>query len=184
MKQKVPSRFSCVFLSTSAKDAGRLHHCLAAAGIRCYHASDTAEADVLMAMTRARILLIDIDRTSAPWLETLRNVEDAHPRVPKIVLTARGERTWSLILSRFALDVIPKPAHFGDLIGALEYAHSVAQEIHDPERARQRKMRIMEAIRSATRPVALSAMMMNKVTHVCWKFSRPRPRIRKQHFSA
>jgi|SRR5579862_1464183 len=184
MKQQVPSRFSCVFLSTSAQDSGRLHHFLSAAGIRCYHASDTAEADVLLAITGAKILLVDIDRTSAPWPETLRIVEDAHPGVPKIVLTGRDERTWSLILGRFALDVIPKPAHLGDLIGALEYANSAAQEIHDPERARQRKTRIMEAIRTVTRPVELSAMMMNKVTHVCWKFGRRRPRIQKQYFSA
>jgi DNA-binding NtrC family response regulator len=181
MKQHVPSRFSCVFLSASSTDAGRLNRHLAAAGIHCHHAGETAEANVLLAITGAKILLIDIDRTAGPCLETLQTVDEAHPGVPKVVLTARDESTWSLILSRFALDVIPKPAHLGDLLGALEYAYSVAEEIHDPERARQRKMRIMTAIRSATRPVGLSAMM-NKVTHVCWKFGRPG--IRKQHFSA
>jgi DNA-binding NtrC family response regulator len=183
MKLHVPSRFSCVFLTTSKKDAGRLNPYLAAAGIRCYHAGGPSEAKMLLAMTRAKVLLIDIDRTSEPWLKALQNVDEACPGVPKVVLTARGESTWSLILARSALDVIPKPAHLGDLLGALEYAHSVAQEIHDPERVQQRKMRVMAAIRSSTRPVGLSAMM-NKVTHVCWKFGRARPGFRKPYFSA
>jgi len=181
MKQQVPSRFSCIFLSTSTKDAVLLSHYLSAAGIRCYHADEIEEAKVLLSITSSKILLIDIDRTSEPWLETLQAVDDAHPGVPKIVLTARNEHMWSLILARFALDIIPKPAHLGDLLGALEYAHSVAEEIHDPECGRQRKSRVMAAIRSAPRPAGLSAMM-KKVTHVCWKFSRPR--IRKQYFSA
>src|SRR5579859_7730567 len=105
MKQQVPGRFSCVFLSTSAKDAGLLNTYLSAAGIRCHHAGETEEAKVLLAITSAKILLIDIDRTSKPWLETLQTMDDAHPGVPKVVLTARDESTWSLILARFALDV-------------------------------------------------------------------------------
>jgi len=134
-------RFSCVFLSTSAKDAARLNHHLLAAGIRAYHAADTREAEVLSAITGARILLVDIDHTFAPWLEFLQRLDESHPNLPKVVLTARHEGTWSLILSHFALDVVPKPAHLGDLLAALEHAHLVEQEINDPERVREREMR-------------------------------------------
>ena len=182
-------RFSCVFLSTSVKDAAGLNYQLSAAGIRAYHAGDTREADVLLAITKAKILLIDIDRTFEPWPEILQKLDESHPNVPKVVVTARGPDIWFLILSlsHFVLDVVPKPAHLGDLIGALECAHSVELEINDPERAREREMRVMSAIRSAVPPprsvwhsiwVRLSAIMV-KVTHVWWKFSFHR--VRRQH---
>jgi DNA-binding NtrC family response regulator len=173
-------RFSCVFLSTSVKDAAGLNYQLTAAGIRAYHASDTREAEVLLAITSAKILLIDIDRTFEPWPDILQKLDESHPNVPKVVVTARSREIWFLILSlsHFVLDVVSKPAHLGDLIGALECAHSVELEINDPERARVREMRVMAAIRSAAQPprsiwhsirVRLSAIMV-KVTHVWWKF--------------
>lgn len=182
-------RFSCVFLSTSVKDAAGLNSQLSTAGIRAYHAGDTREAEVLLAITNAKILLIDIDRTFEPWPEILQKLDESHPNVPKVVVTARGPDIWFLILSlsHFVLDVVPKPAHLGDLIGALECAHSVELEINDPERAREREMRVMSAIRSAAQPrrsvwhsirARLSAIMV-KVTHVWWKFSCHR--VRRQH---
>jgi DNA-binding NarL/FixJ family response regulator len=200
-------RFSCVFLSTSAKDAVRLNHHLSAAGIRAYHAGDTREAEVLLAITTAKILLIDIDRTFEPWMGILQKLEESHSNVPKVVLTARDENIWFLILSRFALDVVPKPANLGDLLGAVEHAHMVEQEINDPERARERELRVLAAVRSAPQPQTskhlppkfgssivstahsiwlsirgrLSAMM-DKVTHVWWKSGCRR--IRKQHSHA
>jgi DNA-binding NtrC family response regulator len=193
-------------LSPFPAEAGQNHH-LSAAGIRAYHAGDTREAEVLLAITSARILLIDIDRTFEPWLEILQKLDGSHPNVPKVVLTARDENIWFLVLSRFALDVVPKPAHLGDLLGAVEYAHMVEQELNDPERARERERRVLAAIRSASPPqtsksllpkigktivstpgsmwrsirVRLSAMM-DKVTHVWWKFGCHR--ARKQHSHA
>lgn len=171
-------RFSCVFVSTSVKDAAGLNHQLSAAGIRAYHAGDTREAEILLAITSAKILLIDIDRTFEPWPEILQRFDEAHPNVPKVILTARGPAIWPLILSHFVLDVVPKPAHLGDLFGALECAHSVALEINDPERAREREVRVMAAIRGAALPrrsawrsirARLSAII-DKVTHAWWKF--------------
>ena len=200
-------RFSCIFLSTSTKDAARLNRHLSAAGIRVYLARDTREAEALLAVTSAKILLIDIDRTIEPWLELLQTLEESHPDVPKVVLTARNESAWSLILPQFALDVVPKPVHLGDLWGALESAHSIEEEINDPERAKERISRVLATIRSASqeqaskqlRPntertiastplriwhssrVRLSAMM-DRVTHVWWKFACHR--TRKQHSRA
>lgn len=182
-------RFSCVFLSTSVKDAAGLNYQLSTAGIRAYHAGDTREAELLLAITSAKILLIDINRTFEPWPEILQKLDESHPNVPKVVVTARSREIWFFILSlsRFVLDVVPKPAHLGDLIGALECAHSVELEINDPERARERAIRVMAAIRSAAQPprsvwhsirVRLSAIMV-KVTHVWWKFDCHR--IRRQH---
>jgi hypothetical protein len=122
-------RFSCVFLSASALDAVRLDRHLSAAGIRAYHASDAREAELLLAITSARILLIDIDRTFGPWTEILQNLDESHPNLPKVVLTARDEALWSPILPHFALAVVPKPLHLGGLLGALEYAHSVNRSL-------------------------------------------------------
>ena len=71
------------------------------AGIRAYHAGDTREVEVLLAITSARILLVDIDRTTEPWLEILQKLDQSHPNVPKVLLTARNNSMSSLILSRF-----------------------------------------------------------------------------------
>jgi hypothetical protein len=185
----IARRFSCVFLSTSVKDAAGLNYQLSAAGIRAYHAGDTREAELLLAITSAKILLIDIDRTFEPWPEILRKLDESYPNVPKVVVTARSPEIWFLILSlsHFVLDVVAKPAHLGEVIGALECAHSIELEINDPERARERELRVMAAIRSAAHPprsvwhsirVRLSAIMV-KVTHVWWKFDCHR--IRRQH---
>ena len=200
-------RFSCGFLSTSRKDAVSLNHHLSAAGIRAYHASDTREAKVLLAITSARILLVDIDRTFEPWLEILQTLDESHPGVPKVVLTARDKATRVRLRSRFALDVVPKPAHLGDLLGAVEYAHMIEQELNAPDIARDRERRILAAIRSALQPprpksllpklgrILISASgavwcsiraglsaMMNKATHVWRRFGCHR--ARKQHSHA
>jgi DNA-binding NarL/FixJ family response regulator len=192
--QEAARRFSCVFLSTSVTDAAALNHQLSAAGIRAYHAGDTREAEVLLAITSAKIVLIDIDRTFEPWPEILQKLDESHPNVPKIVLTARSQEVWFIILSlsHFVLDVVPKPAHLGELIRALECARSVELELNDPERARERETRVMAAIRSTVHPprpvwhsirMRLSAIMV-KVTHawcksVWCKFDCHR--IRRQH---
>jgi DNA-binding NtrC family response regulator len=185
-------RFSCVFLTTSGDGAARLNSQLSQAGVRAYHAVDAREAEVLLAITRAKILLIDIDRTFEPWPEILKRLDESHPRVPKVVLTGRGPDVRSLVLSKFALDVLSKPTNLGDLFGALECAHSLAVEINDPERVREREERVMAAIRSASPPKpshyvwrfvrrGVSAMM-DWVTHVWWKLGCHR--TRKQHAGA
>jgi hypothetical protein len=145
-------RFSCVFLSASGKDAVRLNHHLTAAGIRAFHARDVRESEVLLAITSARILLIDIDHTFELWPEILQRLEESHPNVPKVVLTQGHENTWSLICPHLALDVIPKPAHLGDLLEALECAHSVELEINDPQCGKERIRRVLAAIRFGLKP--------------------------------
>jgi hypothetical protein len=49
---------------------------------------------MLLAITSARILLIDIDRTFEPWTEILRELDDSHPNMPKVVLTGQDEALW------------------------------------------------------------------------------------------
>jgi DNA-binding response OmpR family regulator len=189
------------------KDAVKLNHHLSTAGIRAYHAHDDREAEVLLAITSAKILLIDVDRTFEPWLQTVQRLDQSHPDVPKIVLTARDEGTWRLMFFPFVLDVVHKPISLGDLLGALEYAHSVEREFNDPERARERVMRVLAAIRSLAQPQASKHLhpkigrtpvpaprsiwrsiwvrlpaMMDKVNHVWWRFGCHR--TREQHSRA
>ena len=59
-------RFSCIFLSTSTKDAAKLNHHLSAAGIRVYLARDTREAEVLLAALVA-------------WQDLAQEVSDPSP---------------------------------------------------------------------------------------------------------
>jgi CheY-like chemotaxis protein len=128
-------RFCCVFLTASGRDAVRLNRHLSAVGIRAYHASDAQEAQMLLAITSARILLIDIDRTFDPWTEILQNLEQSHPNVPKVVLTGQDEALWFPILSHSAVDVVPKPLHLGGLLSALEHAQSIEPELSDAKLA-------------------------------------------------
>ena len=185
-------RFSCVFLTTSAESAARLNHQLSQAAIRAYHAADRREAEVLLAITKASVLLIDLDRTFEPWLEVLQKLEETHPKVPKVVLTGRGPDVQRFILSSFALDVISTPTNLGDLFGALECAHALALEINDPKRVREREARVMAAIRAVPRPQVSHSgyrfiwggrsAIMDWVTHVWWKFGGHRSR--NQHAGA
>jgi hypothetical protein len=66
-----------------------LNHHLSAAGICAYYAGDTREAKVLLAVTSAKIMLIDIDRAFEPWLEILQEIHQSYPNAPKVVVTAR-----------------------------------------------------------------------------------------------
>ena len=118
-------RFSIIFVSASARDATNLNRHLSAAGIRAYHAADAREVELLLAITRAKALLIDIDCTLEPGSAVLQALDKAHPGLPKLVLTAQDANIWSSILPRFALDIVPKPFHLGELLGALEHAHLV-----------------------------------------------------------
>src|SRR5258708_12570123 len=102
-------RFSCVFLSTSVNDAAGLNHQLSAAGIRPYHAGDTSEAEVLLAIPSAKILLIDIDRTFERWPEILQKLDHSHPHVPKVALPPPDPAISPLILSHFLSHVFPHP---------------------------------------------------------------------------
>lgn len=199
-------RFSCVFLSTSAKDAASLNQRLSAAGIRVYLARDAREAELLLAITGAKILLIDIDRTIEPWPEILQTFDESHPGVPKIVLTGHSENAGQRMLPQFALDVVPKPACLGDLLGSLESAHSLEQALNDPQRARERIERVLARIHSTreepepehirpnvervdvSSPVSLwhafrvrLSGMMNKAAHVWWNVVRHQTRDRRSH---
>ena len=103
---------------------------------------------MLLAITSAKILLIDIDRTFEPWLEVLQKLEESHPKVPKVVLTGRDP-------DRSVTDPFPicagcrsqasppgRPFRGSGVCPWLEL------EINDPERAREREARVMAAIRS------------------------------------
>ena len=185
----------------------RLNQHLSAARIRAYHAHDDREAEVLLAITNAKIQLIDVDRTFEPRLQTLQRLDQSHPNVPKIVMTTRDEGTWRLMFLPFVLDVVSKPVSLGDLLGALEHAHSVERELNDPERARERVMRVLAAIRSRSQPQTSKHLhpkigrtpvpaprsiwrsirarlpaMMEKVNHVWWRFGCHR--TREQHSRA
>ena len=199
-------RFSCIFLSASAKDAANLNHHLSAAGIRAYHAADTREVELLLMITKAKVLLIDIDCGFEPGLDVLRRLDESHSDLPKVVLTASDENAWAAVLPRLAFDIVPKPVHLGELLGALEHAQLAEKEINDPDRARRREMRVIAAIGSASQPrtskhvqpnreevivsiphsilhairVRLSAMM-DKVAHVSWKFGYHRTRKQDSH---
>jgi DNA-binding NtrC family response regulator len=172
-----------------------LNHYLSAAGIRAYHACDIREAEILLSITRAKVLLIDIDRTYEPWREILRKLDESRPNLPKVVLTARDHNIWPLLFFQFALDVVPKPAQLGDLLGALECAHQLDQELSDPARARERERRVLAAIRSTapcgSASVPCSAFhslqahwsaLMDRVPHFWLKFGCYL--TRKQHFHA
>ncbi len=194
-------RFSIIFVSASARDAANLNRHLSAAGIRAYHAADAREVELLLAITRAKALLIDIDCTLEPGLAVLQAIDASHPGLPKVVLTARDANMWSSILPHFALDIVPKPFHLGELLGALEHAHLVERELNDPEQARRREMRIIAAIRTASQAQTLKhiqpngekanatfarsirrsirarlSAMMDRVTYVWWKFGWHRTR--------
>jgi ActR/RegA family two-component response regulator len=141
-------RFACVFVSRSVVDAAKLNNITSANGIRTYHARDARQANVMVSISTAPVLLIDLDEMEEPWFDTLQDIEDSHPGVPVILLTGRSGLTRSFELSKYAFDFLLKPVNLGDLLISLEDAHWMERELNDPARVQRREEAVLAPVRA------------------------------------
>jgi DNA-binding NtrC family response regulator len=139
-------RYSVVFLSTSGKRASKLASLLSFAGIRVHQASAASEMRILLQITSAAVVLIDLANIE-PCEEILRGLAADFPEVCAIVLAPPGAEPSAEFYAEGVFEVVVEPVRFLDLLAALESAHDFHQELSDPGRMRSRVDAIIQAVR-------------------------------------
>jgi DNA-binding NarL/FixJ family response regulator len=143
-------RYSVVFFSTSVARAAKVASVLSVAGIRVHHASTSSEVRILLRITRAGVVLIDLRMIGAGG-EMLRELAADFPEACTVVLSPFGVESATQLYVEGAWEVVVEPARFVDLFAALESAHELHQELTDPVRLQSSVDAIMKTVRRAAR---------------------------------
>lgn len=137
-------RYSVVFLSTSGKRARKLASLLSVAGIRVHQAATASEMRILLQITSAAVVLIDL-ANSEPCEAILGGLAADFPGTCVVVLCPPGAEGAAELYAQGAFEVVVEPARFLDLLTALESAREFHQELSDPVRLESRISAIIEA---------------------------------------
>jgi len=135
-------RYSVVFFSTSLGRATKLASVLSVAGIRVHHASSAAEVNILLKLTSAGVVLIDL-HTIGSCCEMVSALAVDFPEVCTVVLSPFDSETSAQLYLEGAWEVVVEPARMLDLLAALESAHELHQQLVDPVRLQSRVSAIM-----------------------------------------
>jgi len=137
-------RYSVVFFSTSVGRATKLGSVLSVAGIRVHHVSSAAEVNILLKLTSAGVVLIDL-HTIGLCGEMLSELAVDFPEVCTVVLSPFDSETSAQLYIQGAWEVVVEPARLQDLLAALESAHELHQQLVDPVQLHSRVNAIMRA---------------------------------------
>ena len=137
-------RYSVVFFSTSVGRATKLANVLSVGGIRVHHASSAAEVKILLKLTSAGVVLLDL-HTIGLWSEILSELTVDFPEVCTVVLSPFNSETSAQLYLEGAWEVVVEPARLLDLLAALESAHELHQQLVDPVLLYSRVSAIMSA---------------------------------------
>lgn len=144
--ERTPSspRYSVVFFSTSVGRAAKLANVLSVAGIRVHHASSAAEVKILLKLTSAGVVLLDL-HTVGLCGEMLSELAVDFPDVCTVVLSPFDAETSAQLYVDGAWEVVVEPARLLDLLAALESAQELHQQLVDPVQLHSRVNAIMRA---------------------------------------
>jgi DNA-binding NtrC family response regulator len=119
--------FSCVYLTSSVREAERASSLLESAKIRIYRAAKLGDAEARLRLTRSRVLLADTSFRGGNWTEALQIAMQRRPTTA-LVVAARlaDENLWISVIERGAYDLVVKPFQADELRRILENAHSHA----------------------------------------------------------
>jgi DNA-binding NtrC family response regulator len=137
-------RYAVVFLSRSVGRATKLASLLSLAGIRVHHASTSAEVKILLKITTAGVVLLDLHTIGACG-EILRELARDFPEACTVVLSPFDAATSAQSYADGAWEVVTEPARLLDLLAALESAHELNRELTDPVRLQSRVNAIIRA---------------------------------------
>ena len=146
LSERTPSspRYSVVFFSTSVGRATKLANVLSVAGIRVHHASSAAEVKILLKLTSAGVVLLDL-HTIGLCGEVLSELAGDFPEACTVALSPFDSETSAQLYLEGAWEVVVEPARLLDLLAALESAHELHQQLVDPVRLHSRVNAIMSA---------------------------------------
>lgn len=144
--ERIPSRprYSVVFFSISVGRAAKLASVLSVGGIRVHHASSAAEVNILLKLTSAGVVLIDL-HTIGLCGEMLNELAVDFPEVCTVVLSPFDSETSAQLYIQGAWEVVVEPARLQDLLAALESAQELHQQLMDPVQLHSRVNAIMRA---------------------------------------
>jgi DNA-binding NarL/FixJ family response regulator len=124
-----PQDFSidCVFLTCFNSEFQVFSILLGHSGVRMHCADTLEQADFLLAVTGAKVLLSDAVFLDGTWYEAAEMLADVHSSVTLVVVLDELEKTfWADCLNRGGYDLTPKPLRLNKLHQAIRNAHHSA----------------------------------------------------------
>jgi len=116
-----------VFLTPFSPDAETVSRELACTSMRVHHATSLAQAENLLELTQAHVLVAETIFAGGNWEDAVELLSERHPNVALVVTAAHAdERLWAEAINRGAYDLIPKPFYGPELCRILESANSYA----------------------------------------------------------
>ena len=117
-------RFSCVYLTSSAREAERAAELMEPEGIRLCHANCLKDAEAWLRFSQSHVLLTDRTFSGGDW----RDARDMTLRLSfrtTLVVAARlaDDKLWLEVLQGGAYDLVQKPFEADELRRSLENAN-------------------------------------------------------------
>ncbi len=122
------AEFHCIFLAGSQGEWQFVAGLMKPAGIRVHYAASVEEADRLMTLRDAAVLLADVEAPGCGWEDAMNMLNREHPTAA-LVLASReaDEGFWIDVLDKGAYDLIRKPFVASELRRILENANAHAR---------------------------------------------------------
>ena len=118
------SGIDCVFLTCLDSDFAVFNGLLRASRIRMHRARTIDEADFLLTVAEATVLLSETVFLDGTWIDAASMLANVHPSVRLLVMMDTIEAACSAeALRRRAFTVVCKPIHLNDLRRAIQAAH-------------------------------------------------------------
>ncbi len=115
--------FTCVYLTSSIREAERVSRILKPANILLYHAASLDEAEMRLRRAKVRVLLTNSSFRGGNWKDALETASHIR-RAVAVVVAAKSadEQLWIAVLELGAYDLVQKPFEPDDLRRILETA--------------------------------------------------------------
>ena len=120
--------FECVFLSSSERDLQTVTRLLKSLGIHVHHAALLEQAELLLTVTDALVLLSDMKFLDGSWTDAQRTLDRLHPHVALVLAVEDAdEQLWIDVLEQGVYDLVLRPFSADELRRILQNAHAHAQ---------------------------------------------------------
>jgi DNA-binding NtrC family response regulator len=124
------SGIECVFLTCFNSEFQVFAILLGHSGVRMHCADTLEQADFLLTVTGAKVLLSDAVFLDGTWFEAAEMVADVHSSVTLVVVLDEVEKAlWADALHRGGYDLAPKPLRLSTLHRAILNAYRTAMSI-------------------------------------------------------
>jgi CheY-like chemotaxis protein len=124
-----PERIDCVFLTCFRADYSFLASVLQYSGVRMHRAETPEEADFLLTVTGATVLVSDVTFPTGTWRDALAMLAEVHPLIPALVAAEPVDRQYLRdVYTRGACGVLWKPIDFGEVIRMIRTADQAARD--------------------------------------------------------